>query len=46
MTAMMEAAYRGHKEIVSLLIERGGNMDLKTKVSVHHLPLSMSGGNL
>ena len=36
MTAMMWAAYRGHKEIVSLLIERGGNMDLKTKVRLYH----------
>ena len=29
---MMIAASQGYEEIVSLLIERGGDMDIKTKV--------------
>ena len=32
---MMNAASFGHKEIVSLLIERGGNMDLQDKVRLY-----------
>ena len=33
---MMLAARDGHLEIVSLLIERGGNMDLQDKVRLYH----------
>ncbi len=40
-TAMMEAAFQGHLEIVSLLVERGANMDLQAVVRLYHpLPLS------
>ena len=39
---MMIAASEGHKEIVSLLIERGGNMDLQDKVRLYHPSLLIS----
>ena len=35
---MMVAARAGHKEILSLLIERGGNIDLQDKVRLYHTP--------
>jgi hypothetical protein len=33
---MMRAAREGHLEIVSLLIERGANMDLQDNVRLYH----------
>jgi ankyrin repeat protein len=35
-TAMMHAARYGRLEIVSLLMERGANMDLQDKVRLYH----------
>jgi hypothetical protein len=38
---MMVAARKGYLDIVSLLIERGGNMDLQDLVRLHHLTPSL-----
>ena len=32
----MIAALHGHKEILSLLVERGGNIDLQNEVRLYH----------
>jgi ankyrin repeat protein len=35
---MMHAAYEGYLEMVSLLIERGGDIDIKSEVTLYHPP--------
>jgi len=37
-TALMRACYGGNEAVVSLLIERGANIEIKNKVSVCALP--------
>jgi len=37
---MMWAAVYGHKEIVAMLIDRGGGMDIQAKVRYVYLPPS------
>jgi ankyrin repeat protein len=33
-TALMTASYHGHERVVSLLIERGANIDIQNNVSI------------